>query len=60
MLPNVFSYLDAGSGSMILQMIVGGTAAAAVSVRLFWGRIKSFLRFGRQDVPDEGAAEPDR
>lgn len=37
------AYLDAGSGSMILQVIVGGFAAAAVSLKLFWRRILNFL-----------------
>ena len=37
------AYLDAGSGSMILQVIIGGFAAAAVSLKLFWRRITTFL-----------------
>jgi hypothetical protein len=37
------AYLDAGSGSMILQVIIGGFAAAAVSLKLFWRRILNFL-----------------
>jgi hypothetical protein len=40
------AYLDAGSGSMILQMLVGGIAAVGVTLRMFWGRIKSTLRIG--------------
>ena len=38
------AYLDPGSGSMILQAIVGGLAAAAVTLRLFGRRILTFLR----------------
>jgi hypothetical protein len=50
----VIAYLDPGSGSMIVQLLVGGVAALGVSVRLFWGRILSFLRIRRED--EESAA----
>ena len=33
---HLLAYLDAGSGSMIVQAVVGGFAAAAVSLKLFW------------------------
>jgi hypothetical protein len=42
----VVAYLDAGSGSMILQMLVGGLAAVGVTAKMYWSRIKSFLRIG--------------
>lgn|GEM_PF-2727462 len=32
----VLAYLDAGSGSIILQAILGGTAALAVGIKLWW------------------------
>jgi hypothetical protein len=38
------AYIDPGSGSMILQMILGGLAAAAVFAKLFWHRLLVFLR----------------
>jgi hypothetical protein len=37
------AYIDPGSGSMILQMILGGLAAAAVFLKMFWHRILVFL-----------------
>lgn len=46
---DALAYLDAGSGSMILQMLVGGLAALGVTVKLYWGRIKSFLRIGSNE-----------
>jgi hypothetical protein len=42
-------YIDPGSGSMILQMILGGLAAAAVFLRLFWHRVLVFLRIRKPD-----------
>lgn len=35
-----YAYLDPGTGSFILQMLLAGGLAAAASVKLFWQRIK--------------------
>ncbi|HET9215145.1 MAG TPA: hypothetical protein VFN93_10370 [Gaiellaceae bacterium] len=43
------AYLDPGSGSMILQAIVGGVAAAAVVGKLYWRRFLGFLRIRKND-----------
>jgi hypothetical protein len=45
----VFAYLDPGSGSLIVQLLVGGVAALGVSVKMFWGRILSFLHIPRDE-----------
>ena len=37
------AYLDPGTGSMLLQVLLGGVAGAAVVGKLFWQRIVSFL-----------------
>ena len=49
MVAYLLSYLDPGSGSMILQMIAGGTAALAVSAKLYWRRVTKFLRIRKSD-----------
>jgi hypothetical protein len=46
---HVLAYLDPGSGSMILQVIAGGAAAVAVAGKLYWRRLKSFLRIGKRE-----------
>ena len=46
---DVIAYLDPGSGSMILQIILGGAAAVAVTARLYWNRILKFLRIRKDD-----------
>ena len=43
----LLAYLDAGSGSMIAQILVGGFAAAGVAIKMYWKKIKNF--FGRGD-----------
>jgi hypothetical protein len=51
-LVNVLAYLDPGSGSMILQMIAGGTAAIAVTGKLYWRRLLKILRIRKDDDQD--------
>ena len=41
----VTAYIDPGTGSLLLQAILGGVAAAAVAVKLYWRRLRSLLRF---------------
>lgn len=38
------AYLDPGTGSLILQLIIGGAIAAAATVRLYWTRVKDIAR----------------
>jgi hypothetical protein len=39
----VYAYLDPGTGSMLLQVILGGVAAVGVAVKMFWHRIVAFF-----------------
>jgi hypothetical protein len=52
---HLLAYLDAGSGSIILQTIIGGFAAAAVALKLFWRRILNVLGIRKSE---EDAAPP--
>jgi len=40
-------YLDAGTGSMLVQMAVAGVAGAAVFAKVFWARITGPFRRNR-------------
>lgn len=42
------AYLDPGSGSMMLQILLGGFAAVGVAARLYWHRVTAVFR--RKDV----------
>jgi hypothetical protein len=45
----LFGYLDPGSGSMLLQLLLGGFAAIGVGAKLYWRRLLAFLRIRRDD-----------
>ncbi|MDO8519085.1 MAG: hypothetical protein Q7T11_02850 [Deltaproteobacteria bacterium] len=43
------AYLDPGTGSMIIQIVIGSILAAGYTVKVYWKKLKSF--FQRKDVP---------
>jgi hypothetical protein len=45
----LFAYLDAGSASAIVSMILGGVAAVGVAVRYRWNQILRVLRIRKRD-----------
>jgi hypothetical protein len=53
----IFGYLDAGSGSVILQAIVGGFAAIAVTAKLWWKRVTGIFRRNQDDEATPAAPE---
>jgi hypothetical protein len=38
------AYLDPGSGSMLVQLLLGGVAGAAVIIKLGWQRFRDLFR----------------
>jgi hypothetical protein len=48
----LLGYLDPGTGSMLLQLLVGGIAAVGVAAKFYWRRILRLLRI-RKDEPTE-------
>lgn len=51
------AYLDPGTGSLILQLIIGGAIAAAAAVRMYWARTKEIARrLFRAKVEPPGSA----
>ncbi len=48
--PNVWAYLDPGTGSMLLQVVLGGIAAIGVALKIFWHRIKLALGLGKKSA----------
>jgi hypothetical protein len=55
---NLFAYLDAGTGSMLVQLLVGGVAAIGVMAKFYWRRFLRFLHI-RKDEPEPVSAKPE-
>jgi hypothetical protein len=59
------AYLDPGTGSIILQVLLGGIAGMVVAIKLYWHKFLSLLSLsgaGRQEsnqLPRERSVEPD-
>jgi hypothetical protein len=52
MIASTLAYIDPGTGSLVLQMIAGGVAAAAVTAKLYWRRLRRVFRV--RQPGDEG------
>ncbi len=35
-----FAYIDPGSGSMVIQMLIGALVGTGIAVKVYWERIK--------------------
>jgi hypothetical protein len=56
--PNL-AYVDPGTGSMLIQVVVGGVAAAGVAAKLYWRRLTRALHLRRRDEEDPAShSEP--
>lgn len=42
---DLLAYLDPGSGSILLQALLGGIAGAAVAIKMFGRRLTRFVKF---------------
>ncbi len=52
----VFAYLDPGTGSMMLQVILGGIAAVGVALKLYWHKLRAAVGLGKKkDAESESA-----
>ena len=48
------AYMDPGTGSLFLQLLLGGVAGLAVVLKLFWHRILSFFGLARDTESPDG------
>jgi hypothetical protein len=40
---NAYAYIDPGTGTIIIQAIVGALAAGAVTIKIYWYKLKAFF-----------------
>ena len=43
----VYAYLDPGTGSILLQGLIGGIASAIAFLSIYWQKVKAF--FGKEE-----------
>ena len=48
------AYLDPGTGSMLLQLLLGGVAGVLVIGKLYWQRVKDVFSGSRRAEPRPG------
>ncbi len=42
-LPSFAGYLDPGSGSIIIQMIIGALVGVGITLKIYWFKIKNMF-----------------
>ncbi len=53
MTQSAFAYLDPGTGSIVLQALLGTIAAVAIVAKSYWYRIKGWLSIGKEDTSEK-------
>ena len=54
----LFAYLDAGSASAIVSMILGGVAALGVALRYRWNQLLVFLKIRKPLEEEDATPQP--
>ena len=44
-----YAYLDPGTGSMLLQGLIGGIVASSVFISLYWKKIINFFKKSKEN-----------
>lgn len=50
-----YAYLDPASGSMVLQLLLGGLAGLAVVIKLYWHKLLGLFGVKREEHDDPPA-----
>jgi hypothetical protein len=46
------AYIDPGTGSYILQVLIAGFVAVSFTIKVFWKRIKKFFSRKKEENPE--------
>ena len=62
LLREAHAYLDPGTGSMFLQLLIGSIAAGLIMIRVYWERVKSFFssRFSKLRLSEDNSPDDER
>jgi hypothetical protein len=50
---DAIAYLDPGTGSMLLQVILGGIAAIGVAIKLYWHKLRAAFGMSKKDATED-------
>jgi hypothetical protein len=50
------AYLDPGTGSMLLQVILGGVAAVGFDIKLYWQKLRVAFGMGKKERPEDDSS----
>jgi hypothetical protein len=53
------AYIDPGSGSFFVQMLLAGLLGAGMAIKAYWHRIKAFFTGGKKTTPPGEDESPD-
>lgn len=53
---DAFAYLDPGTGSMLLQVILGGIAAVGVAIKLYWHKLRASFGMPKKEQTEDDSA----
>jgi hypothetical protein len=56
LMANAEAYLDPGTGSMLLQVILGGVAAVGVAIKLYWHKLRVYFGMGKKEQAEDESA----
>lgn len=50
---NIFAYLDPGTGSYVIQILIAGVAGAGFLLKTYWGKIMSIFKKDKKDESEK-------
>lgn len=54
---SALAYLDPGTGSMVLQLLLGGIAGVVVILKLYWSRFVGLFRGSAREESERPSSE---
>lgn len=49
---NAYAYLDPGTGSILLQGLIGAVASGMFVAKMYWAKLKSYVGFSSANTLD--------